>query len=294
MCRQLLDQYMPITKTLWARLEDRLEGAVPDEVIEFLQRQRLEEDFASAPDGETRDSAVERAVELVGDLRSSGLVSDDEAIPIGSDDLRWTLIAELQEAIARQRGRPVGRWEPITIDDRKRAMPNPLHLSRVRFSVDSGMSRQGLLKAIGDIYPVLRESGRVRRTRPPGERAIAVVRFVCLERERDETWRERFDAWNAAHPEWSFASARAFHGAFRRAEMQLTGERRGLAWFYDEEVRLNYMSVGELMAEGRRGNQKAIERGLSMARAASNPADYRIFAEMDRTKDDEAKSATEE
>ena len=115
------------------------------------------------------------------------------------------------------------------------------------------------------------------------------------------------DALGYADPKrlegWSFASARAFHGAFRRAEMQLTGERRGLAWFYDEEVRLNYMSVGELIAEGRRGNQKAIERGLSMARAASNPADYRIFAEMaaaamsavkDRTKDDEAKSATEE
>jgi len=77
-----------------------------------------------------------------------------------------------------------------------------------------------------------RPKGWVHITRPLGERAIGLVRFVCLESGKGATWRERLAAWNERFPAWQFKDVRAFQAAFRRAETQLTGRRGGLTILY--------------------------------------------------------------
>ena len=108
-----------------------------------------------------------------------------------------------------------------------------------------------------------------------GDRSIALVRFVCLERAPTDTWQERFEAWNECEPEQAFASARAFHAAFRRAETQLTGKRGGLAWFFNPAVQFEYMSLSEIGERARSGDEQALEH-LRTSRIASTA--YRAAA----------------
>ncbi len=48
----------------------------------------------------------------------------------------------------------------------------------------------------------------------------------------DRTWRERLALWNERFPRWRFKDARRFQAAFRRGELQLTGNRGGLRLLY--------------------------------------------------------------
>lgn len=74
-------------------------------------------------------------------------------------------------------------------------------------------------------------------TRRPESRAVAYIRHVCLDTPPDTPWRQLMASWNDRYPEWAHRDVRTFRSAFTRAEVQLTGERYGLEWFYSTAAR---------------------------------------------------------
>jgi len=128
------------------------------------------------------------------------------------------------------------------------------------------------------------DAGWVKRSRPLGDRGIALVRFVCIESKRGATWRERLDAWNSEHADSTFDKVQAFQSAFRRAESQLTGSKYGLAWFYDEEIHAEdyaslRLSMGHAALVHLRagGNQRRAEMRAAQVQPLDKVAGRMIF-----------------
>jgi hypothetical protein len=155
-----------------------------------------------------------------------------------SDDGRWELWRDL--IAARQSGFAAGvasDWAPFVVTRVFDISRRPLYSERIELSVDSRVPLRRVKKELDRFWARMTAEGWVKRSRPLGDRALALVRFVCLDADRDAKWRARLKAWNSTHPKETFDSVQPFQSAFRRAEKQLTGRKYGLAWFYDEEVR---------------------------------------------------------
>ena len=68
------------------------------------------------------------------------------------------------------------------------------------------------------------------------------------------------DTWDNAHPAWAYEDVRKFERAFRRAELQLTGEKHGLEWFYEPASRLNRQELECRAAAGDRSVARQLSR----------------------------------
>ena len=230
---------------VWAQVEALCGYAVPPRVRLFATR-RLHADWTRLP----VDQLAKEIAKLVHDLELSGLVEgrpevrgSEEAAgalgwtpePRGTPDEKWAVWADL---VARAKNRM--RWTPIACtvvrDESVSAMPSV----RIELSIDHRMSASMLKREVDSIWQQLREAGWVRWTRPLSPKWAALVRFVCLESELDESWDERLLKWNTyvsehAPADWAYSDRWAMSSDFRRAETQLTGRRHGLSWFYESE-----------------------------------------------------------
>lgn len=205
--------------------------------------------------------AVEAAVGLIECLREARAavpkaeqLSDSET-GASLTDPRWELLRDINEAhrdipqltvrdllageqgkpkTRRERGMPPSEFKPLVVSHILDLDVYPPS-TRVEISVDSRVSQQALISELRQLWPKLVEKGWVRRTRELEERALELVRFVCLECTPEMSWRERQNAWDSQHPGWEYKDPRAFQSAFRRTADSLTGSRDGLDAFCKSE-----------------------------------------------------------
>lgn len=219
-------------KELWRKVEAALGAHVSKNVRDYCEQMGLIDEFSPTPEEDVfiLTDAV-RCLQENGCYPSSGgktgLPADVPA------DQRWQLLADLGQAFnAKFHGMPVADefhgFEPMTVrryEDDSSYPPS----QRVQIDFDARMSLTTVLTIIRREWTNrFRPQGWVRPTRRQGDRALALVRYVCLESPDTATWRERMEEWNRSFPAWTFKDVRAFQAAFRRAEEQLTGHRKAL------------------------------------------------------------------
>ena len=204
-------------------------------------------EYANASDATERGQTLEDARGMVESLtRHYGSPNSSELDATDATDARWPLLHDLGVRWAEVAGigaptppmrfRCGDEWDALGIA--------PL----VTVSFDSRLSMRAVLSAIREVWPLMTSDGWVRRTRPLGDRKLALVRHVCLDMDTSATWRERLKAWNEKHRgAWAYkdalgaADVRGLQSDFRKAEKSLTGRTGGLARFYDEDSRTRAM-----------------------------------------------------
>lgn len=242
---------------LWRDVEEKLGSKLSRPERRLAKARGRVSSFLVADDDAGRGDARDDLVEDVRALRSAGLTSEAHVFPHEPpDDRRWALLADLDQAAHGGRD----AWPPLVVETSRDVGfyvgDGPPSLRReVRAAFDNRVSLRQFEKGMREIWSDLRQLGLVRQTRPLGDRKLALLRFVCLTASVDASWSERRQAWNEAHPDWEFQDNRALTTAVHDAEKSLTGERHGLAWFYDPIARL---SRDELISLADQGNAAAI------------------------------------
>ncbi len=248
--------------TLWRGVESTLQAPVEPGIRQFCALQGWVDEYLAARDAEDRESATNRIVLTVRHLRQAGLVLAGDALaPSLGVDGRWRLLQELDAAYhasasqAPDRGQP---WQPLLISRLLDLSFGPSGW-RVQVSFDDRVSLRTLSGALRRAWPGLLARKWLRHSRPLEKRALSIVRFVCIEAVNEKTWRARWQAWNRTYPRWALPDVRQFERLFRRAELQLTGQRLGLEWYYDPLARMEF---GELIQAHRTGVRGAQEMFL--------------------------------
>ncbi len=283
--------------TLWQAVEARLQTGVPPEVRRFCRARGWVNDYLAAEDSEDPEDPGDRAsvVELVAEevqiLWDSGLVprESDSLASSPASDGRWRLLRKLNAAYHKAEPKAPGSsdWSPMRVSRVALNFDTYPTTSEVVVRFDSRVSLRALNIALRGVWPQLHQRGWLRRSRPLGERALALIRFVCLETPPDVTWRSRLEAWNASNPNWAYLGVRAFERDFRRAEEELTGERRSLESFYNPLARLDLVELYRAKRAGTKGARQLITRRLAEMRR-TNVAMRRALSQRrgggDRTK----------
>jgi len=221
----------------WAEL-----GNPNQHVRGFLEERGLLSEYLNGLSAQERELTVEDACGIRDSLERHGLVwrsGGDELEASDDSDGRWVLLHDLGK-----------RWAD---DVGASAPPAPLRfrcgyewdalgqVPRVSLDFDGRVSLRAVLSGVRSMWPLMAANGWVRRTRPLGDRKLALVRFVCLETEIGTGWEDRRKAWNEAHPEAEYPDRWSLRSDFSKAEESLTGQRGGLARFYDAEQRQRAM-----------------------------------------------------
>lgn len=110
-----------------------------------------------------------------------------------------------------------------------------------------------------DGWPKFRRVGLVFASRELSDWKLTLVRHVCLEMPND-SWAERSTQWNERFPDGPYRNQRALITAHHDAEQSLTGDRHGLAHFYDARARLPLPDLGALAKQGDQAAQRELER----------------------------------
>lgn len=232
---------MTATKAEFMRAVGVKHGALSVKERQLLERLGHAETWAQAIDDGDEDEAAEtvvNAIEAVSAFRA--VVSDETVVPYGTQprsasirrDRRWTLLEALHAHIDPE----AGRWTPVSVlgTTRWHDVAYESDETRITIEFDSRLSLAALTSELTAIWPQLSRAKIVRRTRPLGDRAIALIRLVCLETPRGTSWADRLVRWNEKFPGWRYPNVSRFNSAFRRAERQLTGKvRNGLILYYD-------------------------------------------------------------
>lgn len=229
----------PYETELWEDVEEALGMSVPQTVRNCCEQMGLVDEFSPTPE--------ENVVILADAVKC---LQENECYPTSQDgrpkpqdkaarpaevpeDERWPLLADLGRAFdVKFRGMPVADeyhgFVPMTVRHYADTASYPPS-QRIQIDFDARMSLATVLATIRREWKNrFKPQGWVHPTRRQGERAPALLRFVCLESPDTATWRERMEEWNERFPHWSFKDVRAFQAAFRRAEEQLTGRRKSL------------------------------------------------------------------
>lgn len=228
------------TRDFWNELEKLLGNKATVSERRAIAGLGYGQQYENALDDVDREETLSGATNTLRVLRDAyGDVAPAEEVTgvAGLTDGRWLLLEDLRRAWAESHGRTdYVPSKPLSIG-RGVVLGYPL-ASYVGITVDSMVSLETLITALRQLWPQLRASGAVRRSRPLQERSLALVRFVCLDSSLDATWRERFSEWQKRHPESRYTEVRAFYKDFSRAEESLTGRSHGLSWFYSADARL--------------------------------------------------------
>lgn len=274
---------MPTRSTenaLWQAVEAKLQTPVPPEVRSFCRARGLVGDYLLVDDDlreeyrEQRSEGVAVVADFVQDLWNSGVVSresDSFVSPLRSDR-RWPLLRKLNAAYHQAEANAPGSsdWSPVRVSRVALNFDAFPTTSEVVVRFDDRLSLHALKNALRNVWPELHRRGWLRRSRPLGERALTLLRFVCLEMPPDATWRARLEGWNLAHPSWVYSGVRAFERDFRRAEEELTGERHALELFYNPLARLDLPELYRARRAGTKGARQLITRRLAQMRRTND------------------------
>ncbi|MCE5252890.1 MAG: hypothetical protein LLG45_01555 [Actinomycetia bacterium] len=127
-------------------------------------------------------------------------------------------------------------WHPVAVGVIHNLNMGPgMAVPRVRLEFDGRISRKALHRLIDILWQDWKDRRAVLPRRPLTDKAIRLVRLVCLILPPERSWRERMTAWNEAYPHEAFNNAWDFQQKFRRAEKQLTDAEYGLEWAYEAE-----------------------------------------------------------
>ncbi len=267
-------------ESLWHAVEARLKAAVPPEVRSFCRARGLVDDYLLVGDDlreeyrEQRSEAVEVVADFVQDLWNSGVASresDSFASPLRSDR-RWPLLRKLNAVYHQAEANAPGSsdWSPVRVSRVALNFDAYPTTSEVVVRFDGRLSLHALKNALRVAWPRLHQRGWLWRSRPLGERTLALLRFVCLETPPDSMWRQRLEVWNASHPDWVYSGVRAFERAVRRAEEELTGEGYALEWFYNALARLDLPELYRARRAGTKGARQLITRRLAQMRRTND------------------------
>ena len=230
---------------VWRAVEARVGFAVPRVAKAYLGQLDLPAGVLQAE----RDREPETVEDLLTDMATHlqalvevGLI--ERHAPVSAEPIdsgQWKLVADLLARHAESTGRePAERWAPIEVGADSSFMVHGLPGFggwRVIARFDGRLSFRALTTELRKMWPELRRRGLVSRTRGPAPRGLAVIRLVCLEGSREDSWRDRWQQWEQRYGDrWHFKDQRAFNSAFHRAEFELTRRTGGLAYLYDKKV----------------------------------------------------------
>ena len=170
-------------------------------------------------------------------------------------DPRWELLQDLH----RVANPSASAWSPVEIGVSRpvgfyTGEAAPPMSTRVQISFDSRLAFRSLARYLRENWRKLLEDGIVEDTQPLGERKVAVLSHVCLVKP-EASWEERFRSWNRKYPQWRYRARQDFITACHDAEESLTGNRHGLAWFYNAKTKLR---TSDLVSLARQGDKDAI------------------------------------
>lgn len=266
--------------TFWQALAAQM-GPVSARERKFVALNGYTKRYDGSPSKDERETVIKLAAWEIKNLRKAGLSIDEPADGRGQPDGRWALLRELGEKLGEQ------TIAPFTVEGIDyRISRGGLGAARVvTITFDARLSKQALCRELTGVWPVMLERGWVRRSKPLDDRKLALVRFVCLDSE-GATWRERVERWKERYGTWAYRDQRAMHSDFGRAEMSLTGQKWGLAWFYDPGVRRVWaMTDEQIEAAIKSGGHSRAERdALVKVWNARRPA-------LDIDSDDEYRAA---
>lgn len=247
------DLWAAVARELGSEIDERERrlGDVQEQVDEFIEHPELQQDLLGQLSKE-----IARAI-----LRHRRDWGDPQAT---TGDAYWELLRDLDRAELELDGHPgIYAWEPFEVslalgwstwvESATRAQP------RVSLTFDHRMSQRELMRQVRRIWPLLLKYDWIRQTRPLGDRAIALVRLVCLESADAVTWLERMRSWNEQHPENPYDDVRNLHRDFRRAEKQLTGDEYGLERFSNPASQLAARSHQAILERVRAGDRAAVD-----------------------------------
>lgn len=241
---------------------------------------------------EAIEGFVATAVHAITSLRQVGLSSSGPGPLVElnpGDDDRWSLLKDL-DSLANQ---GPSKWSPISA---RTTRPVGFNVSGGRaperrvleLSIDHQMSFRALSAALRAAWPTLYANGMVRRSRPLGERSITLARHVCIRSSPGTTSKEWLISWNRKwrnRPDWRYKDVRALVTALHRAEAELTGDRHGLAWFYDPLARLTAEELNQLADAGDRHAERLRDRRMAEGFASIRKAGIRVVAGRGRRKE---------
>jgi hypothetical protein len=246
----------------------------------------------------TREKYVSLVADMARGLKDHGLWPNEDVLAAeapeqptgGKADARWPLWRDLRDRLAEVRGVPYDEppWTPFRFAlDRERGY--------VVFSFDHRLSERAVKGALKRELPRMRERGWLRETYysvGKHDRALTLVRYVCLESPASATWRDRVTGWLASsyvkeHPEWGKPyhgdqASRRFERDFHQAEAALAGPQveltagteshkgeHALAIFYDrrtQEAELVIRGMAERAERAVAGDPAAREAEVELLR----------------------------
>lgn len=288
--------------SFWEALESEAGvGVLPRAVRTFIEGEGYPAEWERVSDPEERRDLARRAALAVANLEAAGLIPvPGERLSVDdlgaeSKDPRWLLLAQLDARLARQSGAEPD-WSPLTVGHVSGGAGLPTE-ERLVLSVDPQVPLRHLVGQLTRLWPKLQERGWRRRTRPLGDRAAALVRFVCLENEPGTPWAELWRHWNKVHPGSvnSYTDQVLFRAEFHRIEKQVSGRKHGLSVFYTHETP-SYPEwlawrLGDVVELARQGDPKARRGLLKLARSLEDEMAQRQGKAESSPRQGEAKSS---
>jgi hypothetical protein len=246
----------------------------------------------------TREQYASHVADMARGLKDHGLWPNEDVLAAeapqqptgGKTDARWPLWRDLRDRLAEVRGVPYDEptWTPFRFAlDRERGY--------VVFSFDHRLSERAVKGALKRELPRMRERGWLRETYysvGKHDRALSLVRYVCLESPASATWRDRVTGWLASsyvkeHPEWGKPyhgnqAAHRFERDFHQAEAALAGPQveltagpksqkgeHALAIFYDrrtQQTELAFRGIAERAERALAGDPAARDAEIELLR----------------------------
>ncbi|MCK8113964.1 hypothetical protein [Anaerosoma tenue] len=230
---------MGTSDALWSALDCRS----PRERV-FLAEAGLVALLEQAKSDDARAAALKLARRVLDAFRGNAPLPSRvvDTQDLGDVDPQWRLLHDLERA----RGDYESEFapEPTFVVEHEPAHGIWLHFAGVipphgwvTIRFDDRLSLQAMYSKLQKAWPRLRAATDIKTRRSLGDRKLALVRFVCLEAAPGSTWRERTEVWNARYPEWSYRDALKLQNAFQKAAKTLTGDEKGLRWYYDLRFR---------------------------------------------------------
>jgi len=233
-------------------------GKISEREHQFLIWRRRFEEYDGARTDTDRNRTVQEAVRDIQALRKC-----ERPVNIAGSllrDQRWKLLRDLHGVAHPSES----AWSPVEVRVSRlvgfyTGAAAPPISTKIQISFDSRLPFRSLARYLRENWRKLLKAGIVEDTQPLGDRKVAVLGHVCLVKP-EASWEERFSSWNRKYPQWPYRARRDFITACHDAEESLTGNRHGLAWFYNAKTKLRTRDLAALARQGDKDASRELER----------------------------------